>query len=117
MTAKDVYIKMPSMHLLGSELCNRGLILLGFLMTLLYGYGHFIDGDVIQILSKAHVLVTQGTVIPYGNVSSSGASGNIPGAFLTLSSGLPMLLWFSPWSALIFLCLLHFLALLMFQNL
>ena len=85
-------------------------------MTAVFGYSHFIDGDVIQILSKAHVFVTQGKLIPYGNVSSSGASGNIPGAFLTLSSGLPMKLWHSPWSALIFLAFLHFLGLLMFQN-
>jgi hypothetical protein len=95
---------------------DKMLILLGFALTGLFGYSHFIDGDVIQILAKAHVFVTQGTLIPYGNVSSSGASGNIPGAFLTLSSGLPMKLWFSPWSALIFLALLHFLGLLMFQN-
>ena len=107
---------MQAMVVKHSVTLDRVLILLGFFLTILYGYGHFIDGDVIQILSKAHVLVTQGVLIPYGNVSSSGASGNIPGAFLTLSSGLPMLVWFSPWSALVFLCLLHFLSLLMFQN-
>ncbi len=95
---------------------DKLLICLGFILTALYGYGHFIDGDVIQILSKAHVFVTQGKLIPYGNVSSSGASGNIPGAFLTLSSGLPMKLWFSPWSALTFLAVLHFLGFLMFRN-
>lgn len=98
------------------NLTNKLLILLGFLLTILYGYGHFIDGDVLQILAKAHIFVTQGQLIPYGNVSSSGASGNIPGSFLSLSSGLPMKLYFSPWSALAFLAFLHFLALLMFQN-
>ncbi len=95
---------------------NRLLILLGFLMTAVYGYSHFIDGDVIQILDKAHLMVTEGTVTPFGNVSSSGASGNIPGAFLTLASGGPMSVWPSPWAALVFLALLHFLGLLMFQN-
>ncbi len=95
---------------------NNMLILLGFILTFLYGYGHFIDGDVIQILDKAHVLVTQNHLIPYGNQSSSGASGNIPGAFLTLSTGLPMKLWFSPWAALSFLGFLHFLSFLMFYD-
>ena len=94
----------------------KALILLGFFLTTLFGYGHFIDGDVIQILDKAHMLVTQGRLIPYGNVSSSGASGNIPGAFLTLATGLPMLIWFSPWAALVLLTLLHFLAFLMFYD-
>ncbi len=82
----------------------------------LFGYSHFIDGDVIQILAKAHIFVTQGELIPYGNVSSSGASGNIPGAFLSLSAGLPMKLWFSPWAAWAFLAFLHFLGFLMFRN-
>lgn len=95
---------------------NKLLIFIGFLLTALYGYGHFIDGDVIQILAKAHIFVTQDILIPYGNQSSSGASGSIPGAFLTLSSGLPMKLWFSPWSALGLLAAFHFLAYLMIQN-
>ncbi len=92
------------------------LVLLGALQTALYGYGHFIDGDVIQILEKAHLLVTQDILIPYGNVSSSGASGNIPGAFLTLISGLPMKIWFSPWAALTLLGLLHFVSFLFFSD-
>ena len=98
------------------ENINKYLILLGFILTALFSYSHFIDGDVIQILDKAHVLVTQHRLIPYGNASTSGASGNIPGAFLTLATGGPMLLWFSPWSALALLALLHFLAYLMFRN-
>ena len=104
------------MSLIDQSWLSKALILLGFLLTALFGYGHFIDGDVIQILDKAHILVTQGKLIPYGNVSSSGASGNIPGAFLTLATGGPMLLWFSPWAALIVLTLLHFLAFLMFHD-
>ncbi len=99
---------MPSMfEKLSRNEFTLGLFALGVLQTALYAYGHFIDGDVIQILQKAHLLVTQDLLIPYGNVSSSGASGNIPGAFLTLASGLPMKLWFSPWAALLFLGLLH----------
>ncbi len=107
---------MPLMNLKNANTISKFLILLGFLLTALYGYGHFIDGDVIQILDKAHQLVTADNLIPYGNVSSSGASGNIPGAFLTLSTGLPMKLWFSPWAALTFLAFLHFLAFLMFYD-
>lgn len=97
-------------------MANKYLIILGFSLTALFSYSHFIDGDVVQILDKAHVLVTQHHVIPYGNASTSGASGNIPGAFLTLATGGPMLLWFSPWAALALLCLFHFLAYLMFAD-
>jgi hypothetical protein len=92
------------------------LIILGFLLTALFAYGHFIDGDVIQILQKAHLFVTQGVLTPYGNVSTSGASGATPGAFLTLATGGAMKIWFSPWSALALLALLHFLAYLMFYD-
>jgi len=92
------------------------LITLGFFLTALFAYGHFIDGDVIQILDKAHIFVTQGILTPYGNLSTSGASGSTPGAFLTLVTGLPMKLWFSPWAALAALALLHFAAYLMFYD-
>ena len=92
------------------------LILLGFFLIGLFAYGHLIDGDVIQILDKAHLFVTQNKVTPYGSLSSSGVSGSVPGTFLTLASGIAMKLWFSPWAALAFLTLLHFLAFLMFQN-
>ena len=97
------------------KLLNIFLILIGFLLTGLFGYGHLIDGDVIQIINKAHLFVTQNVVIPYGSLSSSGVSGSTPGSFLTLASGLPMKLWFSPWAALVFLTLLHFLAFFMFR--
>lgn len=100
-----------------SEQRNSILIfLVGLLQTVLYAYGHFIDGDVVQILAKAHLLVTQNILTPYGNVSSSGASGNIPGAFLTLITGLPMKLIFSPWSALFALTLLHLAAFWLFYK-
>ena len=94
---------------------NIFLIFIGFLLTGLFGYGHLIDGDVIQVINKAHLFATQGLVTPYGSLSSSGVSGAVPGSFLTLASGFPMKLWLSPWAALVFLAFLHFLALLMFQ--
>ena len=104
------------MFLKKSKILNIFLILTGFFLTGLFCYGHLIDGDVVQILNKAHILVTQNVITPYGNLSSSGVSGVVPGSFLTLVSGLPMKLWFSPWAALFFLTFLHFLAFLMFQS-
>lgn len=98
------------------SLLSNLLLLLGFLLTALFCYSHFIDGDVIQILAKAHIYVTKDILIPYGNESLSGARGNIPGSFLTWASGFPMKLWFSPWAALGFLAFLHFLAFLMYRN-
>lgn len=105
-----------AMAWLESNLIRKLLIIFGFFMTALFAFGHFIDGDVIQILDKAHLLVTQGTVIPYGNATASGASGSLPGSFLTLITGLPMLVWPTPWAALVVLAGLHFLSLLMFQD-
>lgn len=88
----------------------------GLLLTALYAYGHLIDGDVIQLLRNAHVLATQGIVVPYGNATSSGSGGHVPGAFLSLAAGLPMLIWHSPWAALAFLTLLHLASWLLFAN-
>ena len=107
---------MESMSSKNLKLLNILLILLGFLLTGLFCYGHLIDGDVVQIINKAHLFVTKNLVTPYGSASSSGVSGVVPGPFLTLAVGLPMKIWFSPWSALLFLSLLHFLAFLMIQS-
>lgn len=98
------------------KMINRVLIGLGFVLTALFGYGHLIDGDVIQNINKAHLFVTQNILTPFGNITGSGSTGNVPGGFLTLAAGLPMKIWFSPWSALIFLAFLHYLSLLMYQN-
>lgn len=95
---------------------NNLMIIVGFLLAALYSYGHLIDGDVIQNLVKAHEFVTYGKITPYGNISSSGISGNVPGVFLTLIAGLPMKLVHSPWSALVVIAIMHFFALMMFVN-
>src|SRR5690606_4774867 len=92
---------------------NWFMLIAGFIIAILYSYGHLIDGDVIQNMNKAHAFVTQGKITAYGNISGSGMSGNVPGVFLTLIAGLPMKIWFSPWAALAMIALLHFFALLM----
>lgn len=107
---------MVYMFQFGSKSLDKLLILLGFVLTTLFGYSHFIDGDVVQILDKAHLYVTQGIFTPYGNASTSGASGNIPGPFLTAVTAFPMKLWFSPWAALVVLALFHFVAYLMYRS-
>ena len=89
------------------------IVLTGLLVTALYAYGHRVDGDVIQLLRLGHSLVVKGVLIPFGSFSSSGSSGNVPGAFLSLAIGLPMKIWHSPWSALGFLTILHLAAFLM----
>jgi hypothetical protein len=92
------------------------IVLSGFLVTALYAYGHKVDGDVIQLLNNGHSFVVKDILIPFGSHSSSGGSGNVPGAFLSLAMGLPMKIWHSPWSSLSFLASLHLMALLMFLN-
>ncbi|MCB0415480.1 MAG: hypothetical protein KDD50_14180 [Bdellovibrionales bacterium] len=83
------------------------IVLVGLLLTALFSYSHKIDGDVIQVLRNGHALVEKGVLIPYGNASSSGSSGNVPGAFSSLVVGLPMLIYNSPWSSLLLMTLLH----------
>ena len=92
------------------------VIVIGLIITALYAYGHKIDGDVIQLLRNGHSLVTKGILVPFGSQSSSGGSGNVPGAFLSLAVGAPMKLWHSPWSALLLLTGFHMMALLMYLD-
>ena len=90
--------------------------LTGLLVTALYAYGHEVDGDVFQLLQLGHSFVVKKVLIPFGSFSSSGVSGNVPGPLLSLFIGLPMKIWHSPWSALLFLALLHLAALMMMMH-
>jgi hypothetical protein len=104
------------MFRLQPRLLITAVIIFGLVITALYAYGHKIDGDVIQLLSNGHSYVVKGILVPFGSYSSSGSSGNVPGAFLSLAVGLPMKLWHSPWSALLLLTGLHLAALLLYLN-
>jgi hypothetical protein len=92
------------------------VIFSGLVVSVLYAYGHKVDGDVIQLLRNGHNFVVKGIVTPFGSQSSSGSSGNVPGAFLTLAVGVPMKIWHSPWSSLVLLTGLHLTALFMYLN-
>ena len=95
---------------------HLAIIFCGLIAAALYAYGHKVDGDVIQLLRNGHALVVKGELVPFGSHSSSGSSGNVPGAFLSLAVGLPMKIWHSPWASLIVLACLHLAALLMFLD-
>lgn len=89
------------------------IALLGLLVAPAYFYGHKSDGDVVQLFDRMIIFFDSGQILPYGPASSSGASGNVPGSFLSLALVLPMLIVKSPWSSLSFLLLLHFTAFLL----
>lgn len=79
-------------------------------LTCLYGYGHLIDHDVVQIIAKAYRYVEFGELTHFGNAASSGSSGHVPGSFSSLITGLPMKVWNSPWAALTAMFVLHLIA-------
>lgn len=83
------------------------IVLISFLQTLHYIYGHRIDGDVSQLLDRVILFETESKLLPYGPATSSGASGQVPGAFLSSAVALPTALFNSIYAPMVFLFLLH----------
>lgn len=61
--------------------------------------------DNTQLMDKAVKLVQTDTWTNYGNRSTK--VGSIPGSFLTAITGLPMKIYFTPYSAMAVICLFH----------
>ncbi|MFK8136980.1 MAG: hypothetical protein AB8E15_01350 [Bdellovibrionales bacterium] len=101
---------------LGLRKIDVWIIVVGLLLTTLYATGHKVDGDVTQVLNNAYEFSENNNLIPYGNVSTSGAKGNTPGAFLSLITGVPMSIYASPYSALSVIALLHLISLILLVN-
>lgn len=92
-------------------------LLWGLALTVLYVLGHKIDGDVSQMLDRGILYYQEGVLLPYGPASTSGSSGFVPGSFLSWAVAWPMKIYFSPYSSLILLALLHLLAFFLLRSL
>ena len=75
-----------------------------------------IGNDQNQLYSKGHLLATHSIWTHYGNASSGGL-GYIPGSLTTALVGIPMMIWYSPYSPLILIILLHIIAYALLDNL
>ena len=72
-------------------------------------------GDQDQLYHKGNLLAVHSIWIHYGNKSSGGV-GNTPGSLTTALVGLPMLIWYSPYSPLILIFLFHLMAYLLLDK-
>jgi hypothetical protein len=82
---------------------------IGLLQALHYMISHTIDGDTSQVLNHAIALADRGELVPYGPATSSGASGQVPGPFLSIVMGYPLKWNGSLYGSLIAILLLHIL--------
>ena len=92
-----------------NKIISIGLILVGIILTALMFKTTGLHSDHTQILDKATKLVQTGEWTHYGNRSTK--VGSIPGSFLTAVSGLPMMLWYSPYAACAVILIFHLLSL------
>lgn len=89
------------------------LMVWGIVLSALYGASVQYDGDNLQLLENAKIFLETGHLLPYGNVASSGVKIYTPGSFLSAAVALPMWVWNTPYSAIVFLGFTHFVALLL----
>jgi hypothetical protein len=81
------------------------LLLLGLGLSLFYASHQILTGDQTQMIYKGYMAAYHDVWINYGNAAS--AVGNVPGSMLTYVVALPVMLFDSPWSPMLFLILLH----------
>lgn len=73
-----------------------------------------IHTDNTQLMDKALKLIQTGEWVNHGNLATK--VGSIPGSFLTAITALPMMVYFSPWSAMIVLVLFHVISYLLLRK-
>ncbi|MBA1433144.1 MAG: 3-deoxy-D-manno-octulosonic acid transferase [Epsilonproteobacteria bacterium] len=81
------------------------LLLLGLGLSFFYASHQILTGDQTQMLYKGYMAAYKDVWINYGNAAS--AVGNVPGSMLTYVVALPVMLFDSPFSPMLFLILLH----------
>jgi len=90
------------------------LLLLGLGLSFFYASHQILTGDQIQMIYKGYMAAYKDVWINYGNAAS--AVGNVPGSMLTYVVALPVMLFDSPWSPMVFLIFLHFGSYLLLDN-
>jgi hypothetical protein len=81
------------------------LLLLGLALSLFYAQHQILTGDQTQMLYKGYMGAYNNVWISYGNAAS--AVGNVPGSMISYVVALPVMLYDSPMSPMLFLIFLH----------
>ncbi|ADN09600.1 hypothetical protein [Sulfurimonas autotrophica] len=81
------------------------LLSLGLLLSLFYAQHQILTGDQTQMLYKGYMGAYKHIWINYGNAAS--AVGNVPGSMISYVVALPVMLYDSPMSPMLFLIFLH----------
>lgn len=81
------------------------LLGLGLVLSLFYAQHQILTGDQTQMLYKGYMGAYNDVWINYGNAAS--AVGNVPGSMISYVVALPVMLYDSPMSPMLFLIFLH----------
>ncbi len=86
-------------------LIQISLLFLGLLLAWFYAQHQILTGDQTQMLYKGYMGAYKHTWINYGNAAS--AVGNVPGSMISYVVALPVMIYDSPMSPMVFLFFLH----------
>jgi hypothetical protein len=90
------------------------LLFVGFALSFFYAQHQILTGDQTQMLYKGYMGAYNSVWINYGNAAS--AVGNVPGSMISYVVALPVMLYDSPMSPMIFLMFLHLLSYLLLDS-
>ncbi len=90
------------------------LLILGLLLSLFYAQHQILTGDQMQMLYKGYMGAYKNVWINYGNAAS--AVGNVPGSMISYVVALPIMMYNSPMSPMLFLMFLHLLSYFILDN-
>ncbi|MFT7860984.1 MAG: 3-deoxy-D-manno-octulosonic acid transferase [Sulfurimonas sp.] len=90
------------------------LLVLGLFFSFFYAQHQMLTGDQIQMLYKGYMGAYTGEWISYGNAAS--VVGNVPGTMISYVVGLPVMVYDSPWSPMVFLIFFHLLSYFLLDN-
>ena len=85
------------------------IFFLGIIISIFYMINMKIKFDQDQLYQKGNLLAAHSIWVHYGNLSSGGL-GHVPGSLTTLFVAVPLMIWYSPYSPLILIFLLHIIA-------
>jgi len=89
-------------------LIQVSLLVLGLLLAWFYAQHQILTGDQTQMLYKGYMGAYKHIWINYGNAAS--AVGNVPGSMISYVVALPVMMYDSPMSPMLFLMFLHLLS-------
>ncbi|MNK07369.1 hypothetical protein D3C87_252820 [compost metagenome] len=90
------------------------LLALGVFFSCFFFVTLTLHNDHVQILLKVFKLIDTGVWTHFGNAGTG--VGFVPGTFLTAISAIPMMIFFSPYSAMAVILLFHLLSLVLFSK-